>query len=77
MSYLITIILQTLDNYIIKSKMFGNFLGVSRLWILIDIIVWGRMFGIVGILFAISIVAILDLIYNDYVLLYLKLKFNK
>lgn len=57
--------------------MFGNSLGVSRLWILIGIIVWGRMFGIVGILFAISVVAILDLIYNDYVLLYLKLKFNK
>lgn len=57
--------------------MFGNSLGVSRLWILIGIIVWGRMFGIVGILFAISVVAILDLIYNDYVLSYLKLKFNK
>ena len=74
---IITIILQTLDGYIIKPKMFGNSLGVSGLWILIGIIVGGRMFGIVGILFAIPVVAILDLIYNDYVLPYLKLKFDK
>ncbi len=57
--------------------MFGNSLGVSGLWILIGIIVWGRVFDIVGILFAIQVIAILGLIYNDYALLYLKLKFNK
>lgn len=74
---IITIILQTLDAYIIKPKMFGNSLGISGLWILIGIIVGGRMFGIIGILFAIPVVAILDLIYNDYILPYLKLKFNK
>lgn len=73
---IITIILQTLDGYIIKPKMFGNTLGISGLWILIGIIVGGRMFGILGILFAIPVVAILDLLYNDYILPYLKIKFN-
>ena len=74
---IIAIILQTLDGYVIKPKIFGNSLGVSGLWILIGIIVGGRMFGIIGILFAIPVVAILDLIYNDYILPYLKLKFIK
>ena len=73
----ITLILQVIDGYIVKPKMFGNSLGVSGLWILIGIVVGGKMFGIVGILFAIPVVAILDLLYNDYIFPYLKLKFEK
>lgn len=60
-----TVILQTLDGYIIKPKLFGNSLGVSSLWILISIIVLGRMFGIAGILLAIPFAAISDIIYKE------------
>ena len=63
-----TAILQTLDGYIIKPKLFGNTLGVSSLWILISIIVLGRMFGIPGILLAIPFAAIIDFVYKDYLL---------
>ena len=73
---ILTIVLQTLDAYILKPKMFGNSLGISGLWILIGIIIGGRIFGIVGILFAIPVVAILDLLYNEYIFPYLELKFN-
>ena len=63
-----TIILQTLDGYVIKPRLFGNTLGVSSLWILISIIVLGRMFGVIGILLAIPFAAISDIIYKEAIL---------
>lgn len=60
-----TMILQTVDGYILKPRLFGNSLGVSGLWILIGVIVGGRMFGVAGILAAIPAVAILDDIYHE------------
>ena len=63
-----TAVLQLCDAYIVKPKLFGNSLGVSSLWILIGIIVGGRMFGAVGVLLAIPAVAILDFLYTDYIL---------
>lgn len=55
-----TIIIQTVDGYIIKPKFFGNSLGVSSLWILIAIICGGKVFGMVGVLFAIPFAAIVQ-----------------
>ena len=63
-----TIILQTIDGYVLKPKLFGNTLGITSLWILIVLIVSGRMFGIIGILIAIPLAAILDFIYKDVVI---------
>ena len=63
-----TALVQLCDAYIVKPKLFGNSLGVSSLWILIGIIVGGRMFGAVGVLLAIPAVAILDFLYTDYIL---------
>ena len=67
-----TAVLQTLDGYVIKPKLFGDSLGVSGLWILIGIVVGGRMFGVVGILLAIPVVAILDFMYSEYFLAWLE-----
>lgn len=63
-----TIVLQTVDGYIIKPKLFGDTLGVSGLLILIGIIVGGKMFGVIGILLAIPAVAIIDYVYQHYLL---------
>lgn len=60
-----TVVLQLFDGYILKPRLFGNSLGVSGLWILVAVIVGGRMIGIVGILLAIPFVAILDHIYKE------------
>ena len=60
-----TIILQTIDGYILKPKMFGGLLGVPSVWILICIIVGGRIFAIPGILLAIPFAAISDYIYSE------------
>ncbi len=62
-----TVILQTIDGYIIKPKLFGDTLGVSSIWILITLVVGGRMFGVAGILLAIPFAAICDYIFRDIV----------
>ena len=60
-----TLVLQFLDGYVIKPKLFGDKLGVSGLLILAAIIVCGNIWGITGILLAIPIAAILDYIFKD------------
>ena len=67
-----TLVLQTIDGYILKPKLFGDSLGVSGLWILVGVIVGGRAFGVVGILLAIPAVAILDFLYREYFLPWLE-----
>ena len=60
-----TLFVQFLDGYVIKPKLFGNSLGVSGLLILLAVIVCGNMFGIVGMLLAIPLAAILDILYKE------------
>ena len=63
-----TIILQTVDGYILKPRLFGESLGVSPLMILVAIVLGGRKFGVIGIVLAIPIAAIIDFIWKDYVI---------
>ena len=72
-----TIILQTIDGYVLKPRLFGTTLGVSSIWILICIIVGGRMFGVIGVLFAIPFAAISDYIYDNMILVRLKARKEK
>ena len=67
-----TFVLQFIDPYFIKPKLFGNTLGVSGLLILISVLVCGRMFGVPGILFAIPIAAIIDFVYKEGILVALE-----
>ena len=60
-----TIILQTIDGYVLKPKLFGGSLGVPGVWILVSIVIGGRVFGVAGILLAIPFAAIVDFIYHD------------
>lgn len=63
-----TMILQTIDGYIIKPRLYGDQLGVSGVLILIAIIVGGRIFGIAGILLGIPFAAIAVFLYDEYVI---------
>ncbi len=63
-----TLILQTLDGYVIKPKLFGDQLGVSAIWILVSIVFFSRMFGVAGILLAIPIAAIFDYVYTSVII---------
>ena len=74
---LFTLVLQTVDGYVIKPRLFGEQLGVSSVWILIALVVGGRLLGVAGILLAIPFAAIGDYVYHDYVLKNLELQKNE
>ena len=63
-----TVVIQTIDGYFIKPKLFGDMLGISSVWILASIIVGGRVLGVLGVLVAIPLAAIIALLYRDYLL---------
>ncbi len=63
-----TLVLQLIDGYVLKPKMFGDTFGVSGLLIVAGVIVGGSMFGVIGILLAIPGVAVLDYIYKTYII---------
>ena len=68
------LVLQTFDGWVLKPKLFGDTFGISGLWILISIIVGGRIIGVLGIVLAIPAVAIVDYLINDVYLPYRKIK---
>ena len=61
-----TILLQIVDGYIIKPRMFGDVLNVPGIIILISIIIFGRLIGLVGIFLAIPLAAIIVYILDEY-----------
>ena len=58
-------IIQTIDGYVVKPKLYGDSLGVSSLWILIAIICGGKIFGVVGVLLAIPFAAIVQYLLEE------------
>jgi predicted PurR-regulated permease PerM len=60
-----TIVLQTLDGYVIKPKLFSGSLGVPSILVLVSVVVGGELFGVTGIILAIPFAAIIAYIYND------------
>lgn len=64
----ITVVLQIIDGYIVKPKLFGNTLGIPAVIVLIAIVVGGKLFGVVGILLAIPFAGIVTLLYNEVLL---------
>ena len=60
------LVLQLVDGYILKPRLFSNSLGVSGLLILVSTIVLGNMFGIIGILLSIPAAAVMSFTYNEY-----------
>ena len=63
-----TFILQFIDPYFIKPRLFGNTLGVSGLLIVVSVLVCGRMFGVTGILLSMPLAAILSFVYKEAIL---------
>ena len=67
-----TVVIQALDGYVIKPKLFSNSLGLSPVLTLVSIILGGKMFGILGILLAIPVVAVADMLYEERLLPWLQ-----
>ena len=60
-----TVGIQILDAYVIKPRLFSSSFGIAAVWTLIAITVGGNLFGIVGVLLAIPVAAILSFIYDE------------
>ncbi|MCR5293989.1 MAG: AI-2E family transporter [Lachnospiraceae bacterium] len=69
---ILTMILQTLDGYVIKPRLFGDSLGIPPVLTLAAIIIGGKLFGIGGILLSIPAAAVLMYLYTDQFLPWLK-----
>ena len=64
---LFTLVLQTIDGYVLKPRLFGDSLGVPSVWILIVLIAGGNLFGVLGILLSIPVAAILSFVAADFI----------
>ena len=60
-----TLVLQLVDGYVLKPKLFGGSLGVPAAWVLISIVVGGKLFGVAGIILAIPFAAIVVFTYEE------------
>lgn len=69
-----TVVLQTLDGYVIKPKLFGDALNVPGVIILMSIIVFGKLMGVTGMLLSIPFAAIIVYIYSEIFMQWLEMK---
>ena len=52
-------LLQQADGYVIGPKILGESVGISPIWIIIAIILGGGLFGVIGMLIGVPVVAII------------------
>lgn len=69
-----TIGIQILDAYLIKPRLFSSSFGIPGVWTLISITVGGNLFGILGVLLAIPVAAIIASIYDEHFIPWLQKK---
>lgn len=55
---LFVIVLQQLDGNIIGPKILGSKIGISTFWMLLSLIVFGSMFGIIGLIVGVPLFAV-------------------
>ncbi|MBO6046301.1 MAG: AI-2E family transporter [Erysipelotrichaceae bacterium] len=60
-----TLSLQQVDGYVIKPLLFADAFEIPSMWVLISIVVGGRMFGVWGIILGIPTAAIIDFTYQE------------
>lgn len=60
-----TLVLQTIDGYYIKPKLFGGEFGLPPIILLTFIIVFGRIFGAIGVVLSVPLAAIASFMYNE------------
>lgn len=60
-----TLVLQLIDGYVIKPRLFGSALKVPAFLILVFLVVGGKIWGVPGVLLAIPLAAMLSYIYRQ------------
>ncbi len=61
-----TIILQILDGFVIKPKLYGSSFGVSGIVMLIAMLIGGGIFGVLGLVLVVPAVAVIQYLYKSY-----------
>ena len=69
-----TVAIQILDAYVIKPRLFSSSFGISAVLTLVSITVGSNLFGIVGVLLAIPVAAILSFVYDERLIPWLEKK---
>ncbi len=72
---LVFIIIQTLEGTIITPRLVGNKVGLNALSTLLALIIGGNLFGLLGMLIAIPVTAVLKNITKDLIIEYRQLNF--
>ena len=60
-----TLVLQQIDGNILKAVLFGDSTGLSGFWVMVAIVVGGQMFGVIGMVMGVPVVAFVGSILND------------
>ena len=72
-----TFVLQQIDGNVIKPVLFGDTTGLSPFWVLVSIVVGGRMFGIMGMILGVPAFALLSTVYSEIIDKRIKIADNK
>ncbi len=56
---------QLVDGFIVGPKIIGNKVGLNTFWVIVSMIIFGNLFGIIGMFLGAPIMSILKLFYVD------------
>ncbi len=60
-------LLQQVDGYFIGPKILGDQVGVSAIWIILGVIIGGGLFGVIGMILGVPLIALINSEVTDYV----------
>ncbi len=60
-------LLQQVDGYFIGPKILGDHVGISAIWIIIGVIIGGGLFGVIGMILGVPMIALINSEISDYV----------
>lgn len=64
---LFIIVLQQIDGNIISTKILGNTTGVSEFWVTFALLLFGGMFGFVGMMIGVPLFAVISYLLRDFI----------
>lgn len=59
------IISQLIDGFIIGPKIIGDKVGLNTFWVMLSVIIFGGLFGLMGMFLGVPIMCIIKLFYTD------------
>lgn len=60
------IVLQQMDGNVIKPVLFGETMGLPAIWVLVSIILFGGLFGIVGMLIGVPVFSVIYMLAREF-----------